>query len=160
MNLSSSGNNNHREVSDMDSQPNELKGLSELKRVLEGKVSLLRRTLAKAEEQLTAVNTTLSLLHSGSETLVMDHSVGVDPLELHGMTQIKALIAIAKKNEGRIRIKDVRNTLMRAGVMKQTKNWYNILYGAINRSEAFERSGPGEYKLISGSPSTKPATED
>ena len=141
--------NHHGVFPSMETSTKEAPRLVELQQTLERRRDSLRRTLEIVEEQLKAVTTTLELLNNvGAGQLTVPTETIVPPPNLHGMTQVEALSAIARQNGGRVRIKDAHGVLLKAGLMKQTKNWYNILYNAINRSEKFERSSPGEYKLL------------
>jgi hypothetical protein len=47
--------------------------------------------------------------------------------------------------------------MIKAGIMKQTKNSTNMAHNAINRTDKFERVRPGEYRLKSEN--QKAATE-
>jgi hypothetical protein len=70
-------------------------------------------------------------------------------VSLKGLTQIEALVKIAKASGGKFRISDARGLLMRAGLINSPKgNENNILFNAIARSEKFKRVGYGEYELV------------
>src|SRR5713226_7252432 len=67
--------------------------------------------------------------------------------ELRGMTQIQALLKLAKDNgNNRFRIAEVKPLLLEAGVVNSKKNANNILYTTILRSGRFQRVAPGEYE--------------
>jgi len=76
------------------------------------------------------------------------------PLQsLRGLTQIKALVKIARASGGKFRISDARALLVKAGLINSPKgNENNILFNAIARSEKFKRVGYGEYELIEKKP--------
>ena len=67
--------------------------------------------------------------------------------KLRHMTQVQAVIAIAKHNNGIVKAQDAKRLMIRAGVMRETKNSTNITHNVIIRSHAFDRVGPGEYRL-------------
>lgn len=66
---------------------------------------------------------------------------------LRSLTQLQAVIAIAKHYGGTVRAQDAKRLMIRAGVMRETKNSTNITHNVIIRSHAFDRVGPGEYRL-------------
>ena len=111
----------------------------------------------EADQRLRAVATTIELLH---EHRIMEEVGEVEKLRESSQddefvaelrkkkTQLHALIAIAKKNNGKLFTRDAKPLLQRAKLMKQTKNASNILYNVINRSERFRHVGAGEYDLI------------
>ena len=67
--------------------------------------------------------------------------------KLRGLTQVQALVTIARHNEGIVRAQEAKRLLIRAGVMRETKNSTNIIHAVILRSEKFDRVRPGEYRL-------------
>lgn len=134
----------------MSNTNHQLDQLSALEERLKFKKTRLGQKLEEVERQLEAVKTTRALLNRGDEKETEDTQPLVPIRELQGMTQVQALVHIAKRNHNRIRIVDVRPLLARAGVMKVTKNSYNILYTVIKRSERFKPMGRGEYELLEG----------
>jgi hypothetical protein len=107
----------------------------------------------EAERELQVVITAMELLRTEKLTEeVADPRVREEDefvAELRKKkTQVHALVAIAKKNNGKLLTKDAKRLLQRAKLMKQTKNASNILYNVINRSEKFRNIGYGEYELI------------
>ena len=112
-------------------------------------VDLRKRLMAekqRIEEQVKAVSVTLSLIMNGHKA--GSANAQFDMNSLRGKTQLEAVIEIARKNNGRVNLKQAHEILRDAGLMRPTKNWYNILYNTINRSGKFEHAGPGEYKLV------------
>lgn len=67
--------------------------------------------------------------------------------KLRKLTQVQALVVIAKHNGGMVRAQEAKRLLIKAGVMRETKNSTNIIHSVIIRSEKFEKVRPGEYKL-------------
>jgi hypothetical protein len=72
--------------------------------------------------------------------------------KLRNLTQVQALVVIAKHNDGIVRAQEAKRLLIKAGVMRQTKNSTNVIHAVIIRSEKFERVRPGEYRLKTDSP--------
>ena len=68
--------------------------------------------------------------------------------ELKGKTQLAALMHLAKKNGGLLKIVDGKEALIAAGLMKRTKNSYNITFNTATRSGRFTKESPGVVRLI------------
>ncbi len=97
-------------------------------------------------------NTSLSAERLG-DLFVSEPVISEFPLaKIRNMTQVQALVTIAKHNNGIIRAQEAKRLLIRAGVMRQTKNSTNIIHAVIVRSEKFEKVKPGEYRLKEFSP--------
>jgi hypothetical protein len=140
----------------METTNKEVSSLLSLQQSLQNQREALTKRLAVVDDDLKAVNTTLRLLRNG-HSAGSDQPVKILPLfssspkiDLGGMTQLKALVAIALSNpNGSVKITEARKALEKAGVLKRTKNGYNILYNVITKSGKFSRCSPGEYKLLS-----------
>ena len=63
--------------------------------------------------------------------------------KIRNMTQVQALVTIARHQGGVIRAQEAKRLLIRASVMKQTKNSTNIIHSVIIRSEDPRRLGRG-----------------
>ena len=127
---------------------------SEEKALLE-KREKLRKPLIQVEEDLQHVSGAIAFLERklASAAPVEDVIVEVFPTSrLRGLTQLQAIIAIAKHSGGVVRAQDARQMMIRAGVMKDTKNATNITHNVILRSEKFERIAPGTYRLKEETP--------
>jgi hypothetical protein len=68
---------------------------------------------------------------------------------LQGLTQLQALVKIAKANNNRFKLSIAKDLLLRAGVTKSPKNANNIIFNVIKRSERFKWVAHGEYELLS-----------
>ena len=120
--------------------------LRELKQILERRLETLRHQAAEVEKQLISVTTTLGLLQQGQfETRDL---FTVVPSDLQGLTQLQAIVKIAKANNNRITMKTAKDLLIRSGLTKTAKNANNIIFNVITRSEMFKRVAPGEYELL------------
>jgi hypothetical protein len=125
----------------------QLDQLTALKERLTVKKTKLSEKLVEVEKHLEAVTTTLALLNRGEEK-DEDITLVVPPRELHGLTQLEALIHIAKRKNNRVKIIEAKKLLSKAGLLNGAeKNWYNLLFTIIKRSEKFQHVGPGEYEL-------------
>lgn len=74
---------------------------------------------------------------------IQDFPIG----KLRKLTQVQALVQIAKHFGGIIKAQEAKRLLIRAGVMRETKNSTNIIHAVIIRSGKFEKVHPGEYRL-------------
>jgi len=77
------------------------------------------------------------------------HGVGemIEAGELKGKTQMAALIYIARKSNGLLRVNEVKRMMVQVGLIGTPKNAASILYTLIKRSERFDRVEPGVYRL-------------
>lgn len=114
----------------------ELLGLYER---LQSKRDRLKEQLDEVEKEFEAVSTTLRLIGQVTPGEVVN---------LEGMTQLEALIAIARANGNRLTVKRARRLMIKAGYFKNSKHPASVLFTAINRSGKFEREMPGVYRLI------------
>ncbi len=121
-----------------------------LKKTLYQKVERLRGELRETEAELQAVTKTLQLLTKGRgrEEQEIESKVEAFIHELHGLTQVEALIKLAKANGNRFKTKDAKHILVAAGLIKSRKNAANILFTTTQRSGKFMRVAPGEYELL------------
>jgi hypothetical protein len=113
----------------------------------------LRRKEKKLQNDLKHIQAVIKLYEAESSSSG-DQTAPIVPLEsLRGLTQIEALIKIARASGGKFRIADARGLLVSAGLIKSKKgNEANILFNAISRSDKFRRVGHGEYELVEKKP--------
>jgi len=119
--------------------------LEQIRNELIERAGQLRSQLKEVETHAAAVALAIEIWKSKGA------KVTVDPYlrEFKGLTQIEALVKIAKDNgNNRFRLKDAKKLLLTAGLVKSKKNASTILFTAIQRSERFKRVAPGEYELI------------
>jgi hypothetical protein len=121
--------------------------LEEIKTELAEQVEKLRSQLKMAEARLAAIVLTIEVWKSKSSAKAIESNPLVK--ELRGMTQVQALIHLAKHNgNNRFRISEAKKILMEAGVVKSKKNASTILFTTIQRSGKFVRVAPGEYSVF------------
>ena len=132
-------------------QENDLIGL--MQRLKEKRESLVRM-LEQVDEDYKAVTKTMALLRQ----VTAEVPITIVPLDLHGKTQLQAVIEIAQANGGRIKLTEARDILVANGLMKKTKNSTTIIYNTVVRSGKFEHTGKGEYGLLPESPDLFAAT--
>ncbi|SRR5712692_1721683 len=122
--------------------------LTQLKRDLTAKREKLARPLAEVDKKLADVSSVLGMILSGPASEEIEIVPGFPLKKLKGLTHVQALVEIAKYNGGTLAAQEAKDIMIRAGVMRNTKNSTHMVHGAIARSEAFERIGRGEYRLI------------
>jgi hypothetical protein len=68
---------------------------------------------------------------------------------LRGMSHAKALIRIARENNGIVKTTEARDILLQAGVASgKPRNVNSHIHTLLSRSDQFERIEPGVYRLI------------
>jgi hypothetical protein len=126
----------------------------------------LHKQLEEVRVKLDSVSMTLSLLDGeeiDSETVsapsYQGGEVQIDTASLSGMTQLAALKKIAEHNGGVLLTSQAKRLMNQAHLIKNPKNANNIIFSVIHRSEAFERVGPGAYRLAGEKP-TRPEKQE
>ena len=120
---------------------------------LKAKRQSLMDEIAVREKTLEHLNATIRLLeHEPIEAGIVARFVPQSGEEfpigkLRRLTQVQAVVAIAKHYGGVVKAQDAKHLMIRAGVMRNTKNSTNITHNVITRSGQFERIAPGEYRL-------------
>jgi hypothetical protein len=122
-----------------------------MEKELHEKLERLRKPLAQAEEELQHVLGTIAILQRGVRPTFTQDTPAEEGLDLNaklqGMTQMSAVVAIAKSRGGVIQAQDAKKLMIKAGIMSATKNATNMTHNVIARSGLFERIAPGEYRL-------------
>jgi hypothetical protein len=120
--------------------------LNDHRKQLLAKRERLLLPIQEIDQDIEHITATLRSLQSPEKAELQ--SLNDFPIEkLRHLTQVQALLVIAKHNNGFVRAQEAKRLLIRAGVMRETKNSTNIIHSVILRSEKFERVRPGEYKL-------------
>jgi len=114
---------------------------------LEAKRSILVQEIDKEIEHVRA--TIASLRNTSSDHLHEPKIFGNEfPIaRIKGMTQVQALATIARSQGGLIQAQEAKNLLIRAGLMRRTKNSTSTIHSVIIRSGRFQRVNPGEYRI-------------
>jgi hypothetical protein len=116
------------------------------KELLEQRDRLLA-PIQKLDQEIEHVTATMRSLQQptsrASSAVAEEFPVG----KLRKLTQVQALVVIAKHYGGTFKAQEAKRLLIKAGVMRETKNSTNIIHAVILRSEKFERVRPGEYRL-------------
>src|SRR5437868_3932940 len=106
----------------MEKMTNTNQDVDQLIEGLRSKRSKLADKLEDVDKQLEAALLIRTLLRRGDDRETEDAAPTVSSQELRGMTQLQAIVYLAKKNNGRIRTADAAKTLIRTSLMTKTKN--------------------------------------
>jgi hypothetical protein len=123
-----------------------IKYLTEHRKELLEKRERLAQPLLEIDQEIQHVDGTLRSLQK-NHTLSFAKEELFPIGRLRKLTQVQALVVIAKHYGGIVRAQEAKRLLIKAGVMRQTKNSTNIIHAVIVRSEKFEKVKPGEYRL-------------
>jgi hypothetical protein len=106
------------------------------------------RPINDLNRQLDAVMLTLGLVLEDQRPIEPDYSPRAALLrKLKGLTQARALIEIASCNGGILNPKEAKALMIHAGIMRETKHSARLVHKVITRSNAFTRTGRGQYRL-------------
>jgi hypothetical protein len=137
-----------------------------LRRKIEDLRRSIEKPIAEVERDLEHIAGTIAFLEREqiSPRLSQAANQSVEILEvvvprLAGKTHVEAIVAIAKANGGLVRAQDAKRLMIRAGVMRNTRNSTHMTHNAILRSGLFERIAPGEFVLKSHMKQPKPGPE-
>ncbi len=123
---------------------------------LSGRVAELKQELRQVQAEAEAITNKASEIQRDIYSLEKTarlyrhkHSMteSIDPKALKGMTQINALVAIARKGGGQLRANEAKRLMLQAGLISNPANAASIVYTLIKRSERFDRVEAGVYKL-------------
>jgi hypothetical protein len=123
--------------------------LTDYKKKLLARRERLMLPIQEVEQEIEHLTATIRSLQKPQQpagftaTITVDFPIG----KLRKLTQVQALTVIAKHYGGTLKAQEAKRLLIKAGVMRETKNSTNIIHAVIVRSEKFERVRPGEYKL-------------
>jgi hypothetical protein len=137
------------EADEMENKDEVIRHLIEHRRKLQAKRDNLVQGIDVEIDHVTA--TIASLQKSGNvELYVPTASLSLadfNVAKLRGLTQVQAVVSIATANNGIVRAQDAKHMLIKAGVMRSTKNSNTVIHAVIKRSGRFERVGVGTYQL-------------
>jgi hypothetical protein len=123
--------------------------LTDYKKKLLARRDRLMLPVQEVEQEVEHITATIRSLQKPPQPTSIAVSMTVDfPIgKLRKLTQVQALTVIAKHYGGTLKAQEAKRLLIKAGVMRETKNSTNIIHAVIVRSEKFERVRPGEYRL-------------
>lgn len=119
---------------------------------LENEKAKLQHGLDEIDSKLKAVKLTAELLGYVNEDSGQVVDTGSVPPKssqrrLEGTIR-EALEQIAKEKGGTIKVGDARRILLDAGKVKNNRNTWGMIYTVFSRSGAFEKAGPGKFRLV------------
>ncbi len=124
-----------------------IKVLNEHRKSLLERRERLYRPLQELDQEIEHVDGTLRSLQKPAVTVTATVSFDFPIGKLRKLTQVQALTVIAKHYGGTFKAQEAKRLLIKAGVMRETKNSTNIIHAVIVRSGKFEKVKPGEYRL-------------
>ncbi len=129
--------------------------LQEIKSRLEAKVHKLERQYAEAKRQYDSVVTSLELLADNPSKRSQATGIGVEVSEIAGKKLKEALLYIAEKGDGLLKVTPVRKILVEAEVLKNGQSGSNRISSTLIDMPEFERLSRGQYRLRGESEGTK-----
>jgi hypothetical protein len=127
--------------------------------------SELLRQVNELQKRIQAIDVILPELSQRKEAARIDRTYPlpgdpkiqvkrIDLSLLRGMKQMPALKVIARAQGGIVRTNEAKELMVHAGVVKNSKNAYKMVYNLIKNSDEFQPTGtPGEYRLTEATPS-------
>ena len=127
--------------------------LQEIKSRLEAKVQKLERQYNEAKRQYSSVVTSLELLADNPSK--RSQATGVEVSEIAGKKLKEALLYIAEKGDGLLRVTPVRKLLVEAEVLRNGQSGSNRISTTLMDMPEFDRVSRGQYRLRDESEGTK-----
>jgi len=91
--------------------------------------------------------------HQKGALQALTAAMNVSLIGLRGLKQLPALKAIARARNGIVRTLEAKDLMVKAGVVKDSKNAYKMVYNLIKTSDEFQPTeNRGEYRLIETQP--------
>jgi hypothetical protein len=107
----------------------------------------LFKPIQELDQEIEHLDATLRSITKPAVSVVATVTVDFPIGKLRNLTQVQALTVIARHYGGTFKAQEAKRLLIKAGVMRETKNSTNIIHAVIVRSEKFEKVKPGEYRL-------------
>jgi hypothetical protein len=115
------------------------------------RIDEFQRRISEYQDKVRAIDLIFPRTESGGEEsapVIVDKVLGTGSMMLQGLKQMPALKTIARANNGLVRTLEAKDLMVKAGVMKDSKNAYKMVYNLIKNSEDFEPTGNrGEYRM-------------
>lgn len=130
------------------SQDSTQTGLLNLIAELRGREKEQEYALEEIRLNIQAVQTALELLRERYGIPGEQPEPKTDLESLRGMTLLDALTNVARDNRGRVKVNEVKRAFVEGGIIGNPKTAYQRITSALIRSNKFEWSARGEYKLV------------
>ena len=128
-----------------DSEPTRLLNLIAQLRARERE---LGSELEQVRSDIEAVQRALALLRGQNGVPVEDATQRISVESLKGMSYLAAIAAVARTNNGRVKVTDAKRLLLEAGIARNPKTAYQMITSTILRSDRFQRIARGTYQLL------------
>ncbi len=123
--------------------------LEAIKLNLEAKVARLSKQRDQAKQQYEAVTTALELLSGRQVNERQAKSIGINPEEIAGKSLKEALLHIAERCDGVLRVTPARKLLIDAQVLSNGQSGSNRINAALGEMLEFRRTDRrGTYCLV------------
>ena len=125
----------------------EIPRLQEIRARLEAKVERLSRQYGEAKKQYESVVTALELLADPSTKGFRESEIRIEISEVSGKTLKQALLYVAEKCDGVLKVTPVRKFLIEADVVRNGQSGSNRINNTLMEMTEFERISRGKYRL-------------
>ena len=129
--------------------------LQEIRSRLEAKVERLSQQYKEAKRKYESVVTALELLADNPSKKPPVSEIAVENSEVAGKTLKEALLYIAEKCDGVLKVTPVRKFLIEADVVRNGQSGSNRLNATLGEMPEFERVSRGRYRLVDESKSSE-----
>ncbi len=133
----------------------EVSRLQEIRARLEAKVERLSRQYGEAKKQHESVVTALELLADPSTKGFRESEIRIEIGEVQGKTLKQALLYVAEKCGGTLKVTPARKFLIDADVVRNGQSGSNRINTALMEMAEFERIRRGKYRLVDESKSSE-----
>ena len=102
-----------------------------------------------AGKELDAMNDADELARLRRENAELRERIAVLERTQRPLTQLDVIAQLAEANGGEVRVIDAKAALIARGMTSaKRQNMYNQMNGLLERSDRFEKCGPGTYRLV------------
>ena len=133
----------------------EISRLQEIRARLEAKVERLSRQYNESKKQYESVVTALELLGVNPSNSLRESEIRIEISEVSGKTLKQALLYVAEKCGGTLKVTPVRKFLIDADVVRNGQSGSNRINTALMEMAEFERIRRGKYRLVDESKSSE-----
>ena len=126
--------------------------LEDLQALYGAKIDRLSRQLDEAKKDYDSVVRTLELLAVASGKSQPINGIGVEASEVEGKPLKEALLYIARKCDGILKVSPARKVLVEAEVVRNGQIGSNRISTTLQEMSEFERVRRGQYRLIDEAP--------
>lgn len=118
---------------------------------LHDQLKIRERAVEAMRRDIEAVERTIAIMriHDGAPlSNGASEPISVDPSEVMGASQMDALMLLADRNGGLVRVKEAKRLFVEAGLTKSKKAASQIITSRLIRSGRFEWAESGTYRRI------------